>query len=138
MEGMHILSSHGDEVSFKAYSNNDDSNETLIALVTLKNIFSRQLPKMPKEYIVRLVFDRRHTTLAILKGGKVIGGVCYRPYMQQRFAEIAFLAISSQEQVRGYGTALMNELKNRVQKMSKSASRTHIIHIYITHCGVST
>jgi histone acetyltransferase len=29
-------------------------------LIDLKNIFSRQLPKMPKEYIVKLVFDRNH------------------------------------------------------------------------------
>ena len=29
-------------------------------LITLKNIFGKQLPKMPKEYIVRLVMDRRH------------------------------------------------------------------------------
>jgi hypothetical protein len=27
-------------------------------LVDLKNIFSRQLPKMPREYISRLVFDK--------------------------------------------------------------------------------
>jgi len=27
-------------------------------LVGLKNIFARQLPNMPKEYIVRLVMDR--------------------------------------------------------------------------------
>jgi histone acetyltransferase len=71
---------------------------------------------MPKEYIVRLVFDRRHYTLAILYRGKVIGGCCYRPYYDQRFAEIAFLAINGTEQIRGYGTLLMNHLKNHVQK----------------------
>ena len=54
----------------------------------LKNIFSKQLPKMPKEYIVRLVFDRRHYSMAILYQNKVIGGICYRPYYEQRFAEI--------------------------------------------------
>ena len=32
-------------------------------LVTLKNIFAKQLPKMPKEYISRLVLDRRHVSL---------------------------------------------------------------------------
>jgi histone acetyltransferase len=70
---------------------------------------------MPKEYIVRLVFDRRHKTLAIRSGNKIIGGICYRPYYPQKFAEIAFLAISSTEQVKGYGTILMNNLKSHVQ-----------------------
>ena len=30
----------------------------LLRLIGLKNIFARQLPNMPKEYIVRLVMDR--------------------------------------------------------------------------------
>lgn len=29
-------------------------------LIGLKNVFSKCLPNMPKEYITRLVFDRRH------------------------------------------------------------------------------
>ena len=33
-------------------------------------------------------------------------------YVQQKFAEIAFCAIDSSEQVRGHGTRLMNEIKN--------------------------
>lgn len=99
---------------------NDGSDGATTKLVALKNIFSRQLPKMPKEYIVRLVFDNRHTSLAILRQDRIIGGICYRPYAEQRFAEIAFLAINSNEQVRGYGTVLMNQLKHHVQKESKS------------------
>lgn len=43
-------------------------------LLLKQNIFSRQLPKMPKDYIVRLVFDRRHISLAILRLGRIIGG----------------------------------------------------------------
>lgn len=30
---------------------------------------------------------------------QVIGGICYRPYYEQKFAEIAFCAIKSEEQV---------------------------------------
>ena len=59
-----------------------------------------QLPKMPKEYIVRLVFDRRHRAIALCRGDLVIGGICYRPYPEQRFAEIAFCAITATEQVK--------------------------------------
>ncbi|KAF8817954.1 histone lysine acetyltransferase GCN5-A, partial [Cardiosporidium cionae] len=95
---------------------NDREPDHLIKLVTLKNIFSRQLPKMPREYIVRLVFDRNHYTFCLLKKNAVIGGVCFRPYFEQRFAEIAFLAVTSTEQVKGYGTRLMNHLKEHVKK----------------------
>lgn len=95
---------------------NDDTDESAIKLIALKTIFARQLPKMPREYIVRLVFDRRHVSLAITSGGKIIGGICYRAFKEQKFAEIAFCAISSDRQVKGYGTMLMNQLKVVAQK----------------------
>lgn len=94
---------------------NDGSDEAGIKLMALKNIFSRQLPKMPKEYIVRLVFDHRHKSLAIKRQERIIGGICYRPYPDQRFGEIAFCAINSNEQVKGFGTMLMSQLKAVVQ-----------------------
>lgn len=108
-------SKDNDEIYFKVFVN-DDSDEAALALIALKNIFSKQLPKMPKEYIVRLVFDRRHKSLAIMRRGRIIGGICYRPYYEQRFGEIAFCAINGSEQVKGYGTILMNQLKFHVQK----------------------
>ncbi|CBZ52027.1 Bromodomain containing protein, related [Neospora caninum Liverpool] len=86
------------------------------AVAIVKNIFSRQLPKMPREYIVRLVFDRNHYTFCLNKEDTIIGGCCFRPYFQQKFAEIAFLAVTSTEQVKGYGTRLMNHLKEHVKK----------------------
>lgn len=71
---------------------------------------------MPKEYIVKLVFDRNHESMVIVKEDmKVIGGICFRVFQSERFAEIAFLAITSTEQVRGYGTRLMNKLKGKVE-----------------------
>lgn len=60
------------DVSFRIVVN-DNSNEAAQDLIALKNIFSKQLPKMPKEYIVRLVFDRRHISIAICNGSRVIG-----------------------------------------------------------------
>jgi histone acetyltransferase len=53
-----------------------------------------------------------------LRGDKVIGGISFRPFLPQGFAEIAFCAITSSEQVKGYGTRLMNHLKEAV-KMDK-------------------
>jgi histone acetyltransferase len=109
------LSGANSDLTFQAISN-DGTDEALTSLVGLKNIFSKQLPKMPREYIVRLVFDSRHISLAIFRNGRLIGGVCYRPYPTRRFGEIAFLAISGTDQVRGYGTILMNNLKRHAQE----------------------
>jgi histone acetyltransferase len=150
-------------VSFKVVWN-DCSDDMMVDLVTLKNIFSQQLPKMPKvrtaargrahthddaahrarprdplmpagwlraaadvavraahqEYIARLVLDRNHRSLCIVKDDgegrrRVIGGICFRPFYTQRFAEIVFCAITSTEQVKGYGTRIMNHLKEHVK-----------------------
>ena len=132
---------------------NDNSTTSLIRLVGLKSLFARQLPKMPREYIARLVFDRRHSSLALLASTTVdgdgdgdtknnnnsngsnndeeedeqrrgattklneecdesiIGGICFRAYPEMRFAEIAFCAVSASQQVKGYGTKLMNLFK---------------------------
>ena len=97
---------------------NDGKMENLKLLTDLKNIIAKQLPKMPKEYIVRLVFDRKHESMVIIKNAtkKVVGGICYRPNITQGFIEIAFLAISSLEQVKGYGTRLMNKLKDHCKE----------------------
>jgi histone acetyltransferase len=149
---------------------NDNTTTSLIRLVGLKSLFARQLPKMPREYIARLVFDRRHSSLALLASDvssdsgddtvssnnindnnnsnsntnnnndisnnnnnnneeeqeveektksikkeecdeSIIGGICYRAYPDMRFAEIAFCAVSASQQVKGYGTKLMNLFK---------------------------
>lgn len=99
--------------------NNDNSKENLMVLTGLKNIFQKQLPKMPKEYIARLVYDRNHLSMAVVrKPLTVVGGITYRPFNERGFAEIVFCAISSTEQVRGYGAHLMNHLKDYVKNTS--------------------
>lgn len=124
-------------ITFEIVTNNN-SDEACIRLVDLKNIFSRQLPKMPKEYIVRLVFDHRHISIAMIRNGRTIGGICYRPYPEQRFGEIAFCAISGNEQLKGYGSILMNQLKRHVQKDSTftciPAQVKHIILMLSSIC----
>lgn len=93
--------------------NNDNTKESLMVLTGLKNIFQKQLPKMPREYISRLVYDRSHLSMAVVrKPLTVVGGITYRPFDNREFAEIVFCAISSTEQVRGYGAHLMNHLKD--------------------------
>ncbi|GKU86450.1 hypothetical protein SLEP1_g973 [Rubroshorea leprosula] len=94
---------------------NDGVDEHMIWLIGLKNIFARQLPNMPKEYIVRLVMDRNHKSVMVIRRKQVVGGITYRPYVSQKFGEIAFCAITADEQVKGYGTRLMNHLKQHAR-----------------------
>lgn len=90
---------------------NDGRPESMIKLVGLKSLFAKQLPKMPRAYIARLVFDRRHKSLAILSDDpavkdsdeEIIGGICFRPFEEMRFAEIAFCAVSATHQVKVSG-----------------------------------
>jgi histone acetyltransferase len=94
------------------YVQNDGQPDSGRFLIGLKNIFSKCLPNMPKTYITRLVFDRRHRSVVIVRNGnKVIGGITYRPFHERRFAEIAFCAIAQTLQVSGFGTRLMNWTK---------------------------
>ncbi|XP_032668587.1 histone acetyltransferase KAT2A-like [Odontomachus brunneus] len=88
------------------------SKQTMLWLIGLHNIFSHQLVRMPKHYISQFVFDPKHKTLALIKGGRPIGGICFRMFPTQGFTEIVFCAVTSQEQVKGYGTHLMNMLKD--------------------------
>lgn len=91
----------------------------MIVLSGLKCIFQKQLPKMPKDYIARLVYDRTHLSIAIVKKPlEVVGGITYRPFKGRKFAEIVFCAISSDQQVKGYGAHLMSHLKDYVKSTS--------------------
>jgi histone acetyltransferase len=79
---------------------------------------------MPKEKITRLVYDRNHHSLAIVRMPlEVIAGITYREFPTRKFAEIVFCAVSSDHQVKGYGAHLMNHLKDYVK------ASTPIIHI---------
>lgn len=107
-------------VEFRCIKNNKNREE-LKHLIDLKWIIAKQLPRMPKAYIVRLIMDRIHESIIILKKvgedkeKELIGGVVYRPFYDQKFFEIAFLTIVTTEQYKGYGTRIMNVLKNYAQ-----------------------
>lgn len=99
--------------------NNDGQHDSYIILTGLKCIFQKQLPKMPKDYIARLVYDRTHLSIAIVKKPlEVVGGITYKPFKGRQFAEIVFCAISSDQQVKGYGAHLMSHLKDYVKATS--------------------
>lgn len=80
---------------------NDGEPRSMIILTGLKTLFQKQLPKMPREYIARLVYDSNSRCLAILKYGyQVVGGICFRPFPHRKFAEIVFFATNSADQVK--------------------------------------
>lgn len=50
---------------------------------------------MPKEYIVRLLFDQKHHCLSVQYNNKIFGGICYRMFPEVSLVEVVFLAISA-------------------------------------------
>jgi histone acetyltransferase len=46
----------------------------------------------------------------------IVGGITYRMFVRQQLGEIAFCAVSAVEQVKGYGTRLMDKLKGCVMR----------------------
>ncbi|WVW84008.1 hypothetical protein I302_106034 [Kwoniella bestiolae CBS 10118] len=110
------IEQQNEEIRLPVVSSRNPTPVATILLIGLKNLFQRQLPKMPREYITRLVLDKNHISMAIVKRGwKVVGGICYRPFESRGFAEIVFCAVDSSEQIKGYGSHLMNSLKDHVR-----------------------
>lgn len=57
-------------ISFHVIGNsltNECSEKQMMWLLQLQGLFGTQLPKMPKEYITRIVFDRTHKSLVVNK-----------------------------------------------------------------------
>ncbi|KAI5171791.1 histone acetyltransferase [Nematocida sp. LUAm3] len=106
-------------------------------LLELKNLFQKQLPKMPKEYIARLVFDIKHKSMVIFEGeeNKVVGGICFRLFYDSSFVEIVFCAVSSDSQIKGYGEFMMNMLKETMkkefQKEAQKRGEAYTLPIYL-------
>lgn len=106
-----------EDASFVVVSN-DQSPRNVAWLISLKEIFSKQLPKMKKDYIVSLIFDGRHQSLLCFdQNGTVVGGIAFKPFHAKRFAEIAFCAVTDMVQVRGFGTRLMTHLKEYAKRV---------------------
>lgn len=86
-----VIEEREGEIEFRVV-NNDGRRESTIILTGLKCIFQKQLPKMPKDYIARLVYDRTHLSIAIVKKPlEVVGYV--DPYIHPIHDEIANLAM---------------------------------------------
>ncbi|OTB00739.1 hypothetical protein M426DRAFT_15225 [Hypoxylon sp. CI-4A] len=99
--------------------NNDGEKDSTIVLTGLKTLFQNQLPEMPKDYIARLVYDRNHLSIAIVNQSlQVLGGITWRQFPERKFAEIVFCAIATDKQTKGYGSHIMDHLKDYVKATS--------------------
>lgn len=83
-------------------------------LIGLKEVISKQLPEMPKYYIMRALFDGYHESLCVIKDGEVVGGCTFRPFLKQEFVEVVFLVVNPNTLNKGLGSLIMGEVKNYV------------------------
>ncbi|CAG7923092.1 unnamed protein product [Penicillium olsonii] len=98
---------------------NDGDHENVPALAGLNCLFQSQLPNMSAKYVARVVYERAHLSIAIIKKPfEVIGGITFREFRDRKFAEIIFCAISPNHQAKGYGSHLMAHLKDYVKASS--------------------
>lgn len=84
-----------------------------VLLLDLVNVIKSSLNRIKEEYIKELVFDSNHVNLVLLnkKENMVIGGITCRPFPQQGFTEIAFVAVFSGTHSKGCGKLMMDRLK---------------------------
>ncbi|QGI87755.1 hypothetical protein CEK25_002711 [Fusarium fujikuroi] len=114
------------EVKFQVVYN-DGGEESMGILESLKSIFQFQYPEMSKDYIERHVNDPKYRSIAIVrKPQETIGGITFRQIGTWNVAEVAFCAVSSKEQIKGYGAALMDHLKDYVKATSLM---THLLTV---------
>lgn len=94
---------------------NEGGKKELESLWTLKELFQKQLPNIPKTYITRLLFEKNHESIIIKKYKKkksqIIGGCSFRLFKRQQVIELVFFAIKTKKQTQGYGTYLILLLK---------------------------
>ena len=50
----------------------------------------------------------KHHSLSLIKEGRVIGGICFRIFQQQLFAEIVFCAVASNEHLKVINIVINN------------------------------
>jgi len=103
----------------------------MFKLLLAKDLFSKALPVMPKDYIVRLLFNPAHRVACVFRHPLVpgrnplAGAICFRTFPEHRFAEIAFCAVSSSLQYTGIGKFMMDHFKEHVKTMGMESIVTY-------------
>lgn len=83
LQSRHIERERSGELAAR-YITNDGAIESGRLLIGLKNVFSKCLPNMPKEYICRLVFERRHKCVRLGPGSWPCTAACCLPCLPAR------------------------------------------------------
>ena len=92
---------------------NDNTQQNLIWLLAVKNVFEMELFNLTPNYIAQFVFDPSHQVLVLFEDGEVIGGICFRVF--DKISEIVFCAISQKFKSKGYGSYMMSIYKKYMQ-----------------------
>lgn len=105
------------KLNIQVFSSSDLST-SYESLLHVKYLFQRMLPKMPKDYILRQVFDEHQCCMTLneqIEGKpsvfRIIGAILYRPCFPRSLLEIVFLAIDSDYHINGYGSFLFSCFK---------------------------
>eukprot|EP00494_Astrolonche_serrata_P004856 UN04871 len=72
---------------------------------------------MPLSHILKLIMDRRQFTAVMWLNGDLKTAVSARPFLAQGFVEIAFLGVKIGHQYQGYGTVIMNYIKEYIKRV---------------------
>eukprot|EP00767_Chilomastix_cuspidata_P003418 gnl/Chilomastix_cuspidata/3541.p1 GENE.gnl/Chilomastix_cuspidata/3541~~gnl/Chilomastix_cuspidata/3541.p1 ORF type:complete len:348 (-),score=119.77 gnl/Chilomastix_cuspidata/3541:7-1050(-) len=95
---------------------NDGSEENTLRLIPLKELFSVGLPRMPKDYVTRVVFDPSHSTFALYEDDILLSAICFRAFFDRQFVEIVFCVVQKHLKGRRLGGRMMNLFKEYVKE----------------------
>lgn len=113
-----VVVSRADADAGRARAGTMGAREVGALLAAFAELVSRLLPEMARAYIWRIVFDtcHDHRSLLVVKDGRVTGGICFRTFAARSFVEIVFCVVAHEERRHGYGTHMMNHLKEVVRQ----------------------
>ena len=103
------------EIKFHLVKSKSSGTVTRL-LLQFCDLVKDELKYMKDDYLANLVYEDLHRAILIIKDEKVIGGAAFRPFIANKFIELTFLVISLEHQVGGYGTYLMNHLKDHISR----------------------
>lgn len=113
-----VVVSHADADAGRARTGTMSAREVGALLAAFAELVSKLLPEMAKAYIWRIVFDtcHDHRSLLVVKDGRVTGGICFRTFAARGFVEIVFCVVAHEERRHGYGTHMMNHMKEVIRQ----------------------
>ncbi|XP_017851468.2 histone acetyltransferase KAT2A-like [Drosophila busckii] len=87
----------------------NNKREVKLLMQSVKSMFIETLPQLSPDLINKFVFGGEHKILVLVLGDQVVGGISFRSFQPQGFAEIAICAVKPA--VARLGHQLMNMFK---------------------------